>query len=546
VTGSSASSEFKEVSYEVQSLHTAITAVQDELADLDAFLAYTLPRQRSKLQGLLDNCAASLKQLEEVVQKYESLGSLQRKKRDVLKFATKDLPSLRSKLIVHTNAINVFLTAIGCRRLNRIESKLDGIIQEIQIGERNEGFLAVANEEFPMAAEAQWSLLKLELSDDGFEIGDIEAHRLWFESRIKSSSDKYRDVPSETVRNQTFWNNSFSGQIYRYLGFPISSMRGGNYVVVQTDSNARVSNPQLLLPCFTLDGRDLGSIPSTELAIVPESRVVGGQIEIQDMCDKSAAQELADLRTIDLRAKAGAYYTKRTTRYSPIDNPVSSPSEVQPDLRPSRSKTPRAEIPSRPVSRTGSVRSNISEYDGEGRLVRRKTITTTYGISDQEEQQPPPPPRHYSAPPSPPPRLERRARSASNLRTRPTQWYETVDSASQPSPRLPDTFSNSVDVVQPPHTFASLVPNMPKKGLDSEGRCPCHGDSYGLFTMLQTRTRQLRFVLIEMDRLNVRPNSRHLLTRYNDVDALDERLPEMHRQVTDLVELIQASRPKRR
>lgn len=72
---------------------------------------------------------------------------------------------------------------------------MHGIIQEIQIDERNDGFLAVASEEFPMAAEVQWSLLKLELSDDGFEIEDIEAHRLWFESRIKSSSDKYRDVP---------------------------------------------------------------------------------------------------------------------------------------------------------------------------------------------------------------------------------------------------------------------------------------------------------------------------------------------------------------
>jgi hypothetical protein len=189
------------------------------------------------------------------------------------------------------------------------------------------------------------------------------------------------------------------------------------------------------------------------------------------------------------------------------------------------------------------VRSDTSEYDGEGRLVRRKTITTTYGISDWEEQ---PPPRHYSAPPTPPPRLEPRARSTSNDRTRPTQWHEIVDSASQPPPRFPDTFSNSADVVQPPHTFASLVPNMPKKGLGSQGRCPCLGDSYGLFTMLQARTRQLRFVLIEMDRLNVRPNSQHLLTRYNDFDALNERLPEMHRQVTDSVELIQLSRPKRR
>ena len=105
-------------------------------------------------------------------------------------------------------------------------------------------------------------------------------------------------------------------------------MRGGNYVVVQTHSNACVSNLQLLLPCFTFDGRDLGSIPSTELAIVPGSRVVKGQIEIQDRCDKSAAQELADLRTTDLRAKAGLYYSKRTTRDSSIDNTVSSRSEV--------------------------------------------------------------------------------------------------------------------------------------------------------------------------------------------------------------------------
>jgi len=70
VTGSGASAEFKEVSYEVQSLHAASAVVPDKLADLDASLTDTLPRQRSKLQG---NCAASLKQLEDAVQKYGSL-----------------------------------------------------------------------------------------------------------------------------------------------------------------------------------------------------------------------------------------------------------------------------------------------------------------------------------------------------------------------------------------------------------------------------------------------------------------------------------------
>jgi hypothetical protein len=52
-SGSTASSEFKEVTHEVQSLHTALIAAKDELADLDAFLDHTLPRQRSKLQDLL-------------------------------------------------------------------------------------------------------------------------------------------------------------------------------------------------------------------------------------------------------------------------------------------------------------------------------------------------------------------------------------------------------------------------------------------------------------------------------------------------------------
>jgi hypothetical protein len=233
----------------VQSLHTGLTAIQDELADLDAFLVHTLPWQRSKLQGLVGNCAASLKQLEEVVQKYGSLGNLQRKKRDVLKFATEDHPSLRSKLVVHTNAINGFSQPLDAAVLIELKASWMELFKsrsarEMRVSGRR-------NAKFPMAAEVQWSLLKLELSDDGFEIEDMEAHRLWFESRIKSSSDKYRGVPSETVRNQKILE-LILGPDLPISWFPISSMRGGNYVVVQADSNARVSNPQPLLPMFYL------------------------------------------------------------------------------------------------------------------------------------------------------------------------------------------------------------------------------------------------------------------------------------------------------
>jgi len=79
-------------------------------------------------------------------------------------------------------------------------------------------------------------------------------------------------------------------------------------------------------------------------------------------------------------------------------------------------------------------------------FVIRETCGKPPDLSDQEEQ-PPPPPMHYSAPPTPPPRLERRALSTSGDRTRPTQRHEIVYSASQQATRLPDTFSNSVDVV---------------------------------------------------------------------------------------------------
>jgi hypothetical protein len=185
------------------------------------------------------------------------------------------------------------------------------------------GALVIANDEFPVAAEIQWSLLRLELSDYGFEIEDIEAHRLWFEDRIKSSSEKYRDIPSEMVRSQVLRDKSLSGQIYRYFGGPRGTLSGptiticdGTYVVAPPHQNARLSNSQLLLPCYSLIGEELGDIPSVELAIVPGSRVVRGEIAIHDSCDESAAQKLAHLHTHEQKAKADEYYGKYLKRAS--------------------------------------------------------------------------------------------------------------------------------------------------------------------------------------------------------------------------------------
>ena len=179
----SASAEFEEVSREVISLHAAIKELEDEAGKTNSLLKNASDTKRQELKQIIKNIRTVLGQLEKLVTKYQSLSSKHRKKWDIFKFGTEGLNEIRSKVVFHTSAINLFLTTLNTESLSRIEKKLDDIVNEFRRGDRDASSVAQLDEDVP-EAEEQWQTLKTELIDHGFTRQDIEVHKEWIKARL--------------------------------------------------------------------------------------------------------------------------------------------------------------------------------------------------------------------------------------------------------------------------------------------------------------------------------------------------------------------------
>jgi hypothetical protein len=88
----------------------------------------------------------------------------QKKTWDRVKFATKDLADLRSKLQFHINGINFFVASFLAGSLARIETVLDQLVHDIKDG-RKEPFIVSTYEEtmgsLAMRLSGNWLVVEL-------------------------------------------------------------------------------------------------------------------------------------------------------------------------------------------------------------------------------------------------------------------------------------------------------------------------------------------------------------------------------------------------
>ena len=183
-----ASAEFEEVSREVISLHTAIKELEDDAGRPRSLLKEASISKKQELDQLVKNTKSVLQQLDKLVTKYQSLSTKHRKKWDTFKFGQEGLMEIRSKIVFHTSAINLFLTSLSTESLSRIERKLDEMVAEFRRGDREASTVACLDDDVP-EAEEQWTALKKELVDDGFTEQDIEIHKTWIKARLLEMID---------------------------------------------------------------------------------------------------------------------------------------------------------------------------------------------------------------------------------------------------------------------------------------------------------------------------------------------------------------------
>lgn len=121
------------------------------------------------------NLSGVLKQIEDIVQRYNNLGRDQKRTWDRVGFATENLSALRSKVVFHANAINLFMLSLSAGALARIETILDEIARDIRAGRKQPSVISSTTCE--ESDEIAWGELERELIGDGIRRQDVEVYK---------------------------------------------------------------------------------------------------------------------------------------------------------------------------------------------------------------------------------------------------------------------------------------------------------------------------------------------------------------------------------
>ena len=184
------------------SLHTALREISDEEQNPESLLNRSGNEKGLELQDILANCRSVLSELEQLLSKYGSLSTanLKGKTLDRLRFGSKNLSSIREKLVFHTSAISLFLHTLGTGRLGRIEKRLDELIQEVKNGQRETTTIMIFGDQNE-PQDVYWNRLETALQSEGISKDEVDAHKHGIRAYLQEQAEKLqlpiRSIPRE-------------------------------------------------------------------------------------------------------------------------------------------------------------------------------------------------------------------------------------------------------------------------------------------------------------------------------------------------------------
>lgn len=125
-----AGGEYVEISREVRGLHTVLKHLKYEVEAPESVLNHDHNLYAKELAPIVRDCEVSLRQLEDLLEKYDRLGreSGMRRPWDKARFGNDELDelgSIRMKLINHKTTITIFLDTVQLRESTRVSAMLD-------------------------------------------------------------------------------------------------------------------------------------------------------------------------------------------------------------------------------------------------------------------------------------------------------------------------------------------------------------------------------------------------------------------------------------
>ena len=154
-------------------VHTVIKELQEEAANSGSLLNSRGASRKQELMLLMKNLEEALKELDEIVRKYQGLTRRERRIWVQLRLATENLDTVRSKLTFHVTAINAFTSSLSRGTLVQIETVLLELISEVRQGRRQPSLASLHEEN----NDSVWRELESELTEDGISSTDIVKHK---------------------------------------------------------------------------------------------------------------------------------------------------------------------------------------------------------------------------------------------------------------------------------------------------------------------------------------------------------------------------------
>lgn len=119
--------KYAEITNETRSLHSVLRKVEQEVQIPGSPLNQNT-KDRKELGKIVADCKKVLTEINGILEKRASLGTSNRKFWDRLRFGNKDFGDLRQQLLVHTNAISVFISTSTATTIGRVDGKVTIVV----------------------------------------------------------------------------------------------------------------------------------------------------------------------------------------------------------------------------------------------------------------------------------------------------------------------------------------------------------------------------------------------------------------------------------
>jgi hypothetical protein len=126
-----AGGRFEELIREVSAVSIVVKDLEDQAACADSLLNRHGSHKSSELKSVIDNIRVALEELKDLAEKYPSLTSIQKRKLDTFRFATKDITDIRARLAFHVQAAQSILDGLRGKSLAHIQIQNDNSLNSL-------------------------------------------------------------------------------------------------------------------------------------------------------------------------------------------------------------------------------------------------------------------------------------------------------------------------------------------------------------------------------------------------------------------------------